>query len=131
MRRLLTIGMNTIRGFANPAFNFLIVVFGVKVFGKADWASLINVMLWIFFVTFMMGWGNRDHLLRKYSQESRKMYHAFFSNFLSRSLLVPFAFLLLLFFPVLGVKKNVSGSSRCKFCLYNFCDGEKLRDFIV
>ena len=100
MRRLLTIGMNTIRGFANPAFNFLIVVFGVKVFGKADWASLINVMLWIFFVTFMMGWGNRDHLLRKYSQEPRKMYHAFFSNFLSRSLLVPFAFLLLLFFPV-------------------------------
>jgi O-antigen/teichoic acid export membrane protein len=100
MRRLLTIGINTIQGFTSPAFNFLIVVFGVKVFGKADWASLINVMLWVFFVTFMLGWGNRDHLLRKYSQEPGKMYHAFFSNFLSRCLLLPFALLLLLFFPI-------------------------------
>ncbi|MBC8757586.1 hypothetical protein H2O64_23160 [Kordia sp. YSTF-M3] len=99
MRRLITIGMNTIQGFASPAFNFLIVVFGVKVFGKADWASLINVMLWVFFVSFLLGWGNRDHLLRKYSQEPGQMYHAFFSNFLSRSLLLPFALLLLLFFP--------------------------------
>ncbi|MFT5251165.1 MAG: O-antigen/teichoic acid export membrane protein [Flavobacteriales bacterium] len=100
MRRIITIGMNTIQGFASPAFNFLIVVFGVKVFGKADWASLINVMLWVFFVTFMLGWGNRDHLLRKYSQEPGKIYHAFFSNFLSRCLLLPFALLLLLFFPI-------------------------------
>ncbi len=100
MRRLITIGMNTLQGFASPAFNFLIVVFGVKVFGKTDWASLINVMLWVFFISFMLGWGNRDHLLRKYSQEPGQMYHAFFSNFLSRSLLLPFALLLLLFFPV-------------------------------
>lgn len=100
MRRLITIGINTIQGFASPAFNFLIVVFGVKVFGKADWANLINVMLWVFFVTFMLGWGNRDHLLRKYSQEPGKMYHAFFSNFLSRCLLLPFALLFLLFFPI-------------------------------
>ena len=99
MRKLITIGMNTLQGFANPAFNFLIVVFGVKVFGKTDWASLINVLLWVFFVTFMLGWGNRDHLLRKYSLEPGQMYHAFFSNFLSRSLLLPFALLLLLFFP--------------------------------
>ena len=100
MRRLLTIGIHTIQGFSSPAFNFLIIVFGIKVFGKADWASLINVMLWVFFGTFMLGWGNRDHLLRKYSQEPGKMYHAFFSNFLSRCLLLPFALLFLLFFPI-------------------------------
>lgn len=101
MRRLITIGINTLQGFASPAFNFLIVVFGVKVFGKADWASLINVMLWVFFISFMFGWGNRDHLLRKYSEEPSKMYHAFFSNFLSRCLLLPFSLLLLLFFPTI------------------------------
>ena len=99
MRKLITIGINTIQGFANPAFNFLIVVSGVKIFGKTDWASLINVMLWVLFTTFMFGWGNRDHLLRKYSEDPRKMYHAFFSNFLSRCLLLPFALLLFLFFP--------------------------------
>ncbi|WP_044400339.1 lipopolysaccharide biosynthesis protein [Lacinutrix sp. Hel_I_90] len=100
MRRLKLIGVNTIQGFANPAFNFLIVVFGIKTFGKTDWASLINVMLWVFLVTFILGWGNRDHLLRKYSEEPGKMYHAFFSNFLSRSLLLPFSLLFFLFFPV-------------------------------
>tara|TARA_R110002049_G_scaffold309292_2_gene520359 strand:- start:20065 stop:21204 length:1140 start_codon:yes stop_codon:yes gene_type:complete len=100
MRRLRTIGINTIQGFANPAFNFLIIVFGVKTFGKTNWGSLINVMLWVFFVTFLFGWGNRDYLLRKYSEEPGKMYHAFFSNILSRSLLLPFVLLLFLFFPV-------------------------------
>ncbi|MHA7057577.1 lipopolysaccharide biosynthesis protein [Aquimarina sp. M1] len=100
MRRLRLIGVNTIQGFANPAFNFLIVVFGIKTFGKTDWASLINVMLWVFLLTFILGWGNRDHLLREYSKEPGKMYHTFFSNFLSRSLLLPFSLLFFLFFPV-------------------------------
>ncbi|WP_157560190.1 hypothetical protein U8527_03360 [Kordia algicida OT-1] len=95
----MTIGINTIQGFANPAFNFLIVVFGVKIFGKTEWASLINVMLWVLFTTFMFGWGNRDHLLRAYSKTPSKMYHAFFSNFLSRCLLLPFSLLLFIFFP--------------------------------
>ena len=100
MRRLITIGVNTIQGFANPAFNFLIVVFGVKVFGKVEWASLINVMIWVFFVSFIFGWGNRDHLLRAYSENPSKMYHAFFSNLLSRCLLLPFAVIFFFFFPM-------------------------------
>ncbi|WP_046756404.1 lipopolysaccharide biosynthesis protein [Kordia jejudonensis] len=100
MRKLITIGVNTIQGFASPAFNFLIVVFGVKIFGKSDWASLINVMIWVFFICFLFGWGNRDYLLRKYSEAPSKMYHAFFSNFFSRCLLLPFSLLLFVFFPV-------------------------------
>lgn len=99
MHRLLSIGMNTIRGFSTPAFNFLIVVSGVKIFGKTDWANLINIMLWVYFITFMLGWGNRDHLLRTYSKNPGQMYHAFFSNFFSRSLLLPFTLLLFFFFP--------------------------------
>jgi O-antigen/teichoic acid export membrane protein len=99
MRRLITIGINTIQGFASPAFNFLIVVFGVKIFGKEDWASLINVMIWVFLISFIFGWGNRDHLLRTYSENPSKMYHAFFSNLLSRSVLLPFSLVFFLFFP--------------------------------
>jgi O-antigen/teichoic acid export membrane protein len=99
MRRLLTIGINTIQGYANPAFNFLIVVFGVKIFGKDDWASLINVMIWVFFLSFIFGWGNRDYLLRAYSENPGNMYRAFFSNLFSRSLLLPFSGIFFLFFP--------------------------------
>lgn len=98
MRKLITIGLNTIQGFAIPAFNFLIAVFGIKVFGKTDWASLINVMIWVFFLTFVFGWGNRDYLLRSYSEKPGKLYHSFFSNFLSRCFLLPFSLLLFFFF---------------------------------
>ena len=98
MRRLLTIGINTIQGYANPAFNFLIVVFGVKIFEKDDWASLINVMIWVFFLSFIFGWGNRDYLLRAYSENPGNMYRAFFSNLFSRSLLLPFSGIFFLFF---------------------------------
>jgi hypothetical protein len=99
MRRLITIGINTIQGYANPAFNFLIVVFGIKIFGKEAWAELINVMIWVFFISFVFGWGNRDHLLRTYSENPSKMYHAFFSNLLSRCMLLPFATVFFFFFP--------------------------------
>lgn len=100
MRKLITIGVNTIQGFATPAFNFLIVVFGVKIFGKAEWANLINVMIWVFFISFLFGWGNRDHLLRVFSENPSKMYDAFYSNFFSRCFLLPFSLLLFFFFPV-------------------------------
>lgn len=75
------------------------MVFGVKIFGKEDWASLINVMIWVFFISFIFGWGNRDHLLRAYSENPSKMYHAFWSNLLSRSLLLPFSAVFFFFFP--------------------------------
>ncbi|WP_114902353.1 lipopolysaccharide biosynthesis protein [Kordia sp. SMS9] len=99
MRRLITIGINTIQGFSSPIFNFLIVVFGIKIFGKTEWASLINVMIWVFFISFIFGWGNRDHLLRTYSENPSKMYHAFFRNLFSRALLLPFSGIFFLFFP--------------------------------
>ena len=99
MRKIITIGINTLQGFSSPAFSFLIVILGVKFFGKEHWASLINVMLWVFFTSFMFGWGNREHLLRAFSEAPNKMYHAFFSNFLSRCLLLPFSLGLLYFFP--------------------------------
>lgn len=99
MNRLLTIGINTVRSFASPVFNFLIAILGIKYFGKEAWGSLINVMLWIFFIVFAIGWGNREYLIRKYSKAPSKIYHAFYSNLFSRSLLLPFALLLLLFFP--------------------------------
>jgi O-antigen/teichoic acid export membrane protein len=99
MRKLLLIGINTLQGFANPAFNFLIVIFGVKIFGKENWGTLIEIMLWVFFSCFILGWGNRDYLLRAYSTNPGKMYDAFFSNLFSRSLLLPFTLLLFIFFP--------------------------------
>jgi len=99
MNKLILIAINMIRGFSSPFFNFLIAIFGVKIFGKNDWGELINVILWVFLFVFILGWGNKEYLIRKYSQQPSKIYHAFYSNFLSRSLLLPISLLLIFFFP--------------------------------
>ncbi|MBC3845573.1 hypothetical protein H8K90_04190 [Winogradskyella echinorum] len=100
MNRLLLIGINTIRGFSGPVFNFLIALFAIKYYGKEDWGTMINVLLSVFLIVFIISWGNKDYLIRKYSQQPSKVYNAFYSNFFSRSLLLPLALLLLLFFPL-------------------------------
>ncbi len=91
--------INTLRGFSVPMFNFLIAVFGIKFFGKEDWGTLINILLWVFFVVFSLGWGNKEYLIRKYSKNPTKIEHAFYSNFLSRSALLPLALVFFFFFP--------------------------------
>ncbi len=99
MRKLITIGTNTVRGFAGPVFNFLIIIFGISNFGKENWGTIINAQLWVFFVVFILSWGHKEYLLRKYSEVPSKIYYSFFSNFLSRSLLFPLSFILFFFFP--------------------------------
>lgn len=99
VRRLLLIGINTINGIAVPAFNFLIVIIGVRFFGKSDWASLINVFIWVHLIVFLFGWGNRDYLLRAYSENPAAIYSKFFSNLCSRALLLPLSLVLFGFFP--------------------------------
>lgn len=99
MRKLTTIGVNTIRGFAVPAFNFLIIIFGISNFGKENWGTLINIQLWVFLIVFILSWGHKEYLLRKYSEMPSKIYYSFFSNFLSRSILLPLSFILFFFFP--------------------------------
>ncbi|RED44406.1 hypothetical protein DFQ10_10389 [Winogradskyella eximia] len=100
MNRLLLIGINTLRGFSGPMFNFLITLFGIKFFGKEDWGTMINALLSVFLIVFIIGWGNKDYLIRKYSKQPSQIYQAFYSNFFSRSLLLPLALILLLFFPI-------------------------------
>jgi len=100
MNRYVLIGINAIRGFSAPVFNFLIALFGIKFFGKEDWGTMINALLSIFLIVFILSWGNKDYLIRKYSKDPAKIYSAFYSNFFTRSLLLPLALLLFLFFPI-------------------------------
>lgn len=99
MHKLVTIGINTARGFAGPAFKFLIIIFGIANFGKDNWGTLINVQLWIFLVVFIMNWGHKEYLLRRYSESPSKIYHSYFSNFLTRSSLLPISLIFFVFFP--------------------------------
>jgi O-antigen/teichoic acid export membrane protein len=79
--------------------NFLIIIIGIKQFGKEHWGTLIQITIWVSLLVFILNWGNKDYLIRNYSKKPAEIYHYFFSSFFSRSMLLPLAFLLLLFFP--------------------------------
>jgi O-antigen/teichoic acid export membrane protein len=100
MNKLILIGINALRGFSGPVFNFLIALFAIKLFGKENWGTMINALLSIFLIVFLISWGNKEYLVRKYSKQPSKIFYAFYSNFLTRSLLLPLSLFLLLFFPL-------------------------------
>lgn len=99
MHKIKLIGINTLRGFFGPLVNFSVLFFGIKYFGKESWGALINVMIWVFFFSLILNWGNKDYLLRKYSETPHHMMHFFYSNFLTRSFLLVTCLILFLFFP--------------------------------
>ncbi len=100
MSKLINIGVNVFRGAAIPAFNFLVIVLGVKYHGKESWGTLINVVIWVSLMVFVLNWGNKDFLIRKYSKAPSKIYTIFYSNLFSRSLLLFIPLIFLFFFPL-------------------------------
>ena len=99
MHKIFTIVINTIRGFANPIFNFITIAIGISQFGKEDWGILINILLWIFFLSFIAGWGNKEFLIRKFSTSPSTIYNDFYLNFFSRSIFLILSPILFFFFP--------------------------------
>lgn len=99
MDRLRNISINTIRGFITPVLNFLIIILGIRQFGKEDWGTLIHISVWISLLAFVLNWGSKDYLIRKYSANPSKVNHFFFSGFFSRNLLLPLGLVFLFFFP--------------------------------
>jgi len=100
MRKITTIAINTLKGFAAPVFNFIIAILGIKYFGKENWGIWINLMLWIAFIAFITNWGHREYVIRKYAAQPAKLFSIFYTNFFSRSLLLLPTIFLFLFFPI-------------------------------
>lgn len=98
MNKLVSISVNTIRGFITPVLNFMIIILGIRQFGKEDWGTLIHLLVWTSLLAFVLNWGNKDFLIRKYSQHPSKVHYYFFSNFFNRNLLLPLALIFLFFF---------------------------------
>jgi O-antigen/teichoic acid export membrane protein len=99
MHKLLKIGFSVLKGFSIPLMNFIIIITGIKYFGKENWGEYLNVIIWISFLVFILNWGNKDYLLRKYGKKPSEVNSFFLSNLITRSLLVPIAFVLFIFFP--------------------------------
>jgi O-antigen/teichoic acid export membrane protein len=100
MGKLVNIGLNVFRGAVIPALNFLVVILGIKIHGKEAWGTLINIIIWISLMVFVLNWGNKDYLIRKYSKEPSRVYTTFYSNLFSRSLLLFISPVLLFLVPL-------------------------------
>lgn len=100
MNKLFKIILNIARSIAVPIFNFLIAIIAVKYLGKENWGDFIQILLWIYFVAFISNFGNKDYLLRKYSENPTKLYADFSVAFTTRSVFLTLSLLLLLFFPI-------------------------------
>ncbi|EDP71040.1 hypothetical protein FBALC1_01112 [Flavobacteriales bacterium ALC-1] len=100
MRRLIIVGINTLRGFLTPLFNFFIAIIGIKFFGKENWGEVIDILLWVYFILIIANWGNREYLIRTYSRLPSKIYTLYFKSTLSRSPLLLLSLLFFVFFKV-------------------------------
>lgn len=100
MNKLFKIILNIARSIAVPIFNFLIAIIAVKYLGKENWGNFIQILLWIYFVAFISNFGNKDYLLRKYSENPSRIYTNFSVAFVTRSIFLLSSLLLILFFSV-------------------------------
>lgn len=100
MNKILNIAINVFRGILFPILNFLVMILGVKIYGKNDWGTLINTIIWVSLIVFILNWGNKDFLIRKFSQEPSKIINTFYSNLFTRSLLIFISLAFLFFYSI-------------------------------
>ncbi len=86
------------RSFAAPLFNFLIIAVGIHQFGKVLWGEVISIQIAIFLVVFLANWGNKEYLLRQYSNQPARMDGEFYSSIITRGVVLIGGGLFYLFF---------------------------------
>lgn len=99
MNKLYKIILNITRSFAVPGFNFFIALLGVKFLGESVWGEFIQVLLWIYLAVFIANFGNKDFLVREYSQKPSSISQTFFTNLIFRSIFLLLPLLLFIFLP--------------------------------
>ncbi len=85
------------RSFSTPLFTFLLSIIGIKYFGKQSWGEFIYINTWLILAAFILNFGNKEYLIRKFSKKPSKISAIFSQNLISRFILiiivVPFFFL--------------------------------------
>ena len=100
MDKYFKITYNILRSFSLPIFSFIISIIGIKFFGKQNWGQFIYVLTLVNFFAFLGNFGNKDLLLRKYSDNPSKIINYFATSFSSRIILLLFSILLFITLPI-------------------------------
>ena len=80
-----------------PASLFVVSFLVVDGYGKAFWGEFIAQMLFINLTAHVLQWGNKDQLIRSFSNSPASLPKLFYSNYFTRSLFLIPAFAILLF----------------------------------
>ncbi len=99
MNKIFKVILNILRSFSIPVFSFIISLLGISYFGKTDWGEFIYYLTWILFLAFICGFGNKEYLLRSYSDFPSQISKYFTKNIISRSVLLLLSLVLFLVFP--------------------------------
>lgn len=88
------------RGFSPSLFNFLLALLGFKYCGADNWGEIAGLILVFFFFNFVANWGNKDYLIRAYSERPQAISSLFFQSLTSRAVFLLLALPLFFYYPV-------------------------------
>lgn len=101
LKRLGLITNNTIRQVLISLFGMVIPFLVIPFSSKEIWGSFVAVFLYSLLALQFISWGNKEYLLRKFSENPSKMAEAFSENLVTRfPLLILFSLISFFLFPV-------------------------------
>lgn len=102
LKRLGLITNNTIRQVLISLFGMVIPFLVIHFSSKEIWGSFVGVFLYSLLALQFISWGNKEYLLRKFSENPSKINGAFSENLVTRfPLVILFSIISFILFPVL------------------------------
>ncbi len=88
-RRLIRIVTSSLYNILLPFINVVISLLVVRLTSVTLWGHFVAVMLWVQLGAMVAGWGNKEYLLRAFSQRPSALAALWQSSLLTRSVLLP------------------------------------------
>ena len=96
-RRASLIAANSLNSLIQPAVNVLFSLVVIKISGIDTWGSFVFYMIWAVIISFVLGWGNKEYLLREFSKNPSAISSDWRNSFITRFLLLVPAVVILYF----------------------------------
>ncbi len=88
-RRILRIASSSLYNILLPFINVVVSLLVVRLTSVTLWGHFVAIMLWVQLGAMVAGWGNKEYLLRAFSQRPSALTALWQSSLLTRSVLLP------------------------------------------
>lgn len=100
MNRFLQLSFSILKLISLPLFNFLVLFFGIKWYGKENWGTFLSLSIWIYLFAFLAKWSGQNYLIKELTKNTSNYLSVFYSNLLERSVLLLPSLALFAFYPI-------------------------------